>query len=157
MKVRADEHVSSEIVRAVREMALSPGWEISSVIDVGDRSLDDVHWITRFADQGGHAIITADTDFFKKPAQVIAVFTTGIRVIHFPPKWANADRRLQAAHTLFWWRRIEEQIASMKGRECYRTPWNVIETGKLAKVPIDYAEAHKKHKKAARRSSGALH
>lgn len=36
MKIRADEHVSIGIVRAVREMALSPGWELSQVIEAGE-------------------------------------------------------------------------------------------------------------------------
>src|SRR5207248_1475847 len=109
---------------------------------------------TRFAREGGRAILSADVDFFKSPAQVIAVFNTGIRVIHFPPKWANAAGHLQAAHVLLWWRRIETQIATMKDRECYRPPWNINESGALTRVQIDYAEAHKKHKKAARRSAG---
>lgn len=156
MKVRADEHVSLEIVRAVREMALSPAWELSSVYEI-DRGADDVHWLTKFAREGGKAIITADTDFFKSPAQVVAVFNTGIRVIHFPPKWANAIGRLQAAHTLLWWRRIEAQIEGMKDRECYRPPWNITEEGTLARVQIDYAEAHKKLRKSARRPVVEVH
>ena len=153
MKVRADEHVSQEIVRAVREMALSAGWELTHVIAEGDNGKSDEHWITRFAKDGGHAILSADRDFLSVPVQVLAVFNTGIRVIHLPPKWANATCHLQAAHILLWWKRIEKKISAMDQRECFRPPWNIDEGGELRKVDIDYAEAHKKQKKAARRSA----
>jgi hypothetical protein len=75
-----------------------------------------------------------------------------MKVIHFPAKWANAKVHLQAAHTLLWWPRIEEKIKTMKGRECYRPPWNLSESGELTKVTIDYAEAYKKVRKADRRN-----
>jgi len=152
MKIRADEHVSSEIVGAAREIALSVGWELTHVVDEGDGGAADEHWITRFAKQGGDAILTADTDFLKLPNQVVAIFNTGVKVIHLPHRWANAGRHLQASHILLWWRRIEATIESMKARECYRPPWNIDESGKLQRVQIDYAEAHKKQKKADRRS-----
>ena len=110
MKIRADEHVSKEIGRAVRELALSPGFELTHVIEIGDRGSDDVHWITRFALDGGDAIISADTDFCKRPHQVMAVNNTGLRLIHLPSRWANARGDLQAAHILLWWRRIEAKL-----------------------------------------------
>jgi hypothetical protein len=133
-------------------MALSPGWELTSVYDTGDRGAEDEHWITRFAREGGHAILTADTDFLRVPAQVQAVFETGIRVIHLPSKWANSKSYMQASHILQWWPRIEKQVAMMKPRECFQPPWNLQETGELKRVQIDYAKAQKKLKKAARRT-----
>ncbi|MEQ9567077.1 MAG: DUF5615 family PIN-like protein, partial [Pseudomonadales bacterium] len=87
MKIRCDEHVSPHIVGIVRDLALSPGWEISSVITVGHGGDDDDHWITKFAAEGGHAIISADRDFFSLAPQINAVFDTGVKVIHLPPKW----------------------------------------------------------------------
>jgi hypothetical protein len=153
LKLRADEHVSQEIVRAVREMALSPGWELSHVVEEGDRGSSDEHWITRFAAQGGNAILSADTDFFLLPVQVMAVFNTGMKVIHFPSRWANAGCSMQAAHTLLWWGRIEKKIAEMRQRQCFRPPWNVGESGDLSEVRIDYQSATKKLKKANRRAA----
>jgi predicted nuclease of predicted toxin-antitoxin system len=152
LKIRADEHVSKEIVRAVREMALSPGWELSHVVEEGDKGTADDHWITRFANDGGHAILTADSDFFSLPVQVVAVLNTGVKVIHLPHKWANASCHLQAAHILLWWKRIEKKVTEMKARECYRPPWNINESGDLKQVKIDYAEAQKKQRKRSRRS-----
>lgn len=153
MKVRADEHVSLEIVRAVRGMALTPGWDLSHVVESGDRGAKDEHWITRFARQGGNAIITGDTDFLKRPHQVLAVNRTGMRVIHMPSKWANARCELQAAHVLLWWRRIERCVANMRQRECFRPPWNVSEDGELLKINVDYQNADKWEKRQAQRAA----
>ena len=118
--------------------------------DAGDRGAADEHWITRFAKDGGQAIVTADTDFIHKPPQVLAVANTGMKVLHMPSRWANATGNLQAAHILIWWPRIETRILEMKPRECYQPEWNVSGvTGQFKKVVIDFAKAHKKAKKAA--------
>lgn len=136
-------------------MVLSPGWELTSVLDY-DRGADDVHWITRFAREGGHAIISADTDFLKVPQQVAAVFDTGLKVIHLPSKWSNAACHLQAAHLLLWWRRIEARIGSMQPRQCFRPPWNINETGDLIQVSINFQAASRKVRQAARRGDGPV-
>lgn len=138
------------IVQAVRDIALSAGWKIDSVFDAGDRGCSDVHWITAFMETGGDAILSADRDFLENPPQVVAVFNTGAKVIHLPPKWGQAKGRLQAAHILMWWERIEECIKEMKARECFRPPWNINDTGTMQKVAIDFQTAHKKLKKANR-------
>ncbi|MCA3564977.1 MAG: DUF5615 family PIN-like protein [Methylocystis sp.] len=149
MRIRADEHVSPEIVKAVRDLILSPDWGFDHVYDAGDRGSDDVHWITKFANDGGDAILTADKDFIQKPPQVMAVFNTGVKVVHLPPRFCNARGYLQAAHILCWWPRIEIQVVRMKPRECYQPEWNVSgETGKFKKVDIDFANAAKKLRKA---------
>jgi PIN domain-containing protein len=152
LKVRADEHVCERIVSAVRDIALTSKFEISSVLGDDRRGADDVHWITRFAKEGGHAILTADTDFLKRPNQVIAILDTGLKIIHLPPKWANARRELQASHILAWWRRIETTITSCKPRECWRPEWNTSEQGALHRIMIDYEKHRRKFRKAARRS-----
>jgi len=78
-------------------MAISKGFEFSHVYEANQGGHKDEHWITAFANDGGEAIITADSDFHKRPAQVVAVFNTGMKVIHLPPKWGNAKCHLQAA------------------------------------------------------------
>lgn len=157
MRIRADEHVSKEIVRAVREIALSAGWELTHVREVGQNGAADEHWITAFANDGGHAILSADTDFFLLPPQVVAVFNTGIKVIHLPPKWANAPCHMQAAHILLWWKRIEKKIEAMKARECFRPPWNIDRAGELRQVSIDYDKAHRKIRKAKDEPAREVH
>ncbi len=147
MKIRADEHISPEIVQAVKNMALGSGFEISHVFDANQAGRKDEHWLTEFAKEGGEAILTADADFHKRPAQVMAVFNTGMKVIHLPPKWGNARCGLQAAHILLWWTRIEKCLTAMGKKECYRPPWDVRETGKLSKVEVDFQAAQRTLKK----------
>jgi hypothetical protein len=125
-------------------MALSEGFEFSHVYDANQGGHADEHWITTFAKDGGEAIVTADSDFHKRAAQVVAVFNTGMKVIHLPPKWGNAKCHLQAAHILLWWGRIERCLTSMAGRECYRPPWDAVETGKLVRINVDFQAAHRK-------------
>lgn len=150
MRVRADEHVSPAIIAVIRALALTPGWELTSVLDT-DRSADDVHWLTRFAGENGDAILSGDTDFLKMPQQVSAVFDTGLKVVHMPSRWSNAKGHLQAAHLLLWWPRIETAIGEMKSRQCFRPPWNINEAGTLVPVPIDFQTARRKARQGARR------
>ncbi|WP_425405869.1 DUF5615 family PIN-like protein [Hwanghaeella sp.] len=147
MRIRADEHVSPKIVTAVREMALSPGWEFTSIHEAGGAGSSDVYWITQFAREGGRAILTADKDFASLSPQINAVFDTGLRVIQLPPKWGMAQCHLQAAHILQWWSRIEAAIESMKERECFRPDWNITEAGELKKVKIDFQRAQRARRK----------
>lgn len=130
-------------MKAVREISLSPGVKLSSVKEAGHAGASDVHWITKFAEEGGDAILSADKDFLKLEPQVNAVFDTGMKVIHLPPKWQNAPGHLQAAHILQWWKRIEQTVTSMRQRECYRPEWNITDRGEMKKVKIDFAKAQK--------------
>ena len=152
MRIRADEHVAPAIVDAINTVAISAGFELTSVLKTGFKGASDVHWITAFAADGGKAILTADTDFLKQPPQVQAVERTGVRVIHLPSAWANATLALQASHLLAWWKRIESQVAAMKDRQCYTMPFNVSEDAVLKRVALDFQGMNKKAKKANRPS-----
>lgn len=147
--------MAEAIVVAIRDLALRAGWEIDSVVGAQQAGASDVHWITQFMASGGDVILTADRDFLDNPPQVAAVFATGAKVIHLPAKWGQARGALQAAHILMWWARIERCIEAMKPRQCFRPPWNIVETGDLAAVPINFHAAIKKAKKANRKASGA--
>ncbi|MDT9598546.1 DUF5615 family PIN-like protein [Sphingosinicella rhizophila] len=151
MKIRADEHVAPAIVVAIRDMALSEGWNLDSVREAGDNGSTDVHWITKFASEGGDAILSADADFIKTAPQVMAVFRTGLKVIHLPHQWGMAEGRLQAAHVLLWWKRIEECLQSMRRQECYKPAWTISEIGKMVKVDLDFQRAKQRLKKAAKK------
>ncbi len=159
MRIRADEHVSPEIVRIICELALNLDFELSSVFNVGHDGSPDEYWVTEFAKDGGDAILTADTDFFsadtdffRKPNQLVAIDRTGLRVIHLHSRWANARARLQAAHILMWWPRIEAKLREARPREVWLVQWNINETGELKRKKVDYSAAHKKLRKAKRRS-----
>ena len=140
------------MVSAIRQSALSEGVVLDSIIEAGDKGAQDQHWITVFGKDGGKAILSADTDFLKRPHQVMAVHEMGLAIIHLPSKWANAELHLQMAHLLIWWKRIEAALAEAKGRECWRPVWNISEQGDLQRIKIDYEEARKKLKKANRPS-----
>jgi len=155
VKIRADEHVSEQIVRAVREIALSKDWYLSHVVEAGYGGAADEHWATAFAREGGEAILTADTDFHKRHAQMAAIAQTGLKVIHMPPAWAQSRGDLQAAHIFQWWRRIENKLVSMRRRECYQPPWNINEKGELKKVQMDFQNAIKKQKRKKKRQLGS--
>ena len=150
MRIRADEHIAPAIVSAIETLAISSGFELTSVLRTGFKGASDVHWITAFAEDGGEAILTADTDFFKQPPQIQAVERTGVRVIHLPAGWANASRAIQGGYILLWWHRIETQLSSMKPRECYAIPFTHSDKASLKKVSIDFQRANKKAKKANR-------
>ena len=143
MKIRADEHVSVEVVRSVRAAAVSADVELDSVVEADQRGEDDEHWITQFGKSGGTAIVTADSDFVRRAHQVMAVHDVGLIVVHLPPKWANAQLHLQVAHLLIWWRRIEHAVRSANPLDCWRPEWNINENGALRKVAINYEDARK--------------
>lgn len=147
MKIRADEHIAEKIVRLVRDMALSDGWELSHVIEAGQRGTADEHWATQFANDGGQAIISADKDFHTKPNQIVAIQRTGLKVIYLPPKWQNAPCHLQAAHVLLWWGRIEKKIKECKKREFWQTQWGFSQEGDLVQKALHFQDAEKKLKK----------
>jgi hypothetical protein len=151
LRIRADEHVAPAIVQAVKQIALSDGFELTSVLKEGFKGASDVHWITAFAADGGEAILTADTDFLKQPPQVRAVERTGVKVIHLPAAWANASLAVQAGHILIWWQRIEAQLGAMRQRQCFQTPFTVSDSLPLKQIVIDFQAVNKKAKKAARR------
>lgn len=151
MRIRADEHVAPAIVQAINDIAIGDGFELTSVLRTGFGGAADVHWITAFAEDGGEAILTADTDFLKQPPQVLAIERTGLKVIHLPAGWANATRAIQAGHLLIWWRRIEVRLQTMKPRECFTTYFSPPENAVLKKVQLDFQGMGKKAKKAAKR------
>jgi hypothetical protein len=156
LKIRADEHVSLEIVRAVRNIALTPLFELSHVFDEGHGGFGDVSWVTKFADAGGRVILSADGDFLNRPHQVMAIWDKGLVLIHLPSKWQNAKRHEQAAHLLLWWGRIEKMLGTAAPRQCWRVPYDFSREGELFRIPLDYGRAQKKLRKAQRRADEKL-
>lgn len=157
MKIRADEHISPEIVRTVCELAVSPEFDFTGVIGSGDKGLADVPWIAKFAAEGGRAILTGDRDFLSRPHQVMAVLETGLIVIHMHNKFCNAKGRMQAAHLLWWWDKIEATLLTAKPRQCWRVPWGFPEQSpSLLSVSVDYEKARKQVKRDEQRSAKGI-
>jgi PIN like domain len=153
VKIRADEHVSPEIVRAIRDIALTPPFKLSHVYDEGHGGFGDVSWVTKFAEAGGQVILSADGDFLNRPHQVMAIWDKGLVLIHLPTKWQNAKRHEQAAHILLWWGRIESVLRTATPRQCWRVPYEFSREAALTRLSVDYGRAQKKVRKAERRTS----
>jgi hypothetical protein len=143
LRIRADEHIARKIIRAVRELILRPGWEFSHVEDAGDRGVADDSWITRFGQDGGHAILSADRNILHRPNEVMAISNAGVRAFFLAPKWAMAKRHIQAAQLILWWPHIEKICAAAKPRECYRIPFSFGE-GKIERISVDFEKARKR-------------
>ncbi|MDG3440068.1 hypothetical protein [Nitrospirillum amazonense] len=110
MKICADEHISPKILRAVKEIVLSRSFSLFGVADLEFRGTEDEYWISTFARNGGNAILSCDRKMLKRDSLLTHIQETGLIAIYFPEEWAMAKRHFQAAHTLFWWPKIEETI-----------------------------------------------
>ena len=124
MKIRADEHVSRRIIRAIQEVALSKTFELTHVRDVHERRTADETWIPRFASEGGKAILSGDRRIRARPHQILALQKSGLVSIFLPAEWANSHRGAQAALLLYWWSKIEAKIAEATPGECWLVPFD---------------------------------
>ena len=130
MKIRADEHISIKVIRAVREVVLKDGIDLSHVQEIGQRGHSDVNWTTAFRNEKGTAVLTADKGFIKGP-QRKAIEATGLQVILLPKKWAESLANVQAAFILFWWSKIEKAVESGKNSEIWTIHWGFSEEGQI--------------------------
>lgn len=137
MRIRADEHISRKIIRAIRELALSDDWEITHVRDVHERRTADETWIPRFAVEGGRAILSGDRKIRSRPHQIRAISASGLIGVFLPAEWANSRRTVQAALLLFWWPRIEKTISQAQSKECWLVPFEFTEKD-LVPIPISF-------------------
>lgn len=140
MRIRADEHVSPKIVRALNELALSPGWELSHVRDHHGARTADETWVPRFAAEGGKAIITADANMLKRPHQMLAIQQSHVVGLILPHTWATARRHMQASALLYFWPEIEASFSEASPGEFWRLP-KALHKGPLEKLKINYAQA----------------
>ena len=132
MKIRADEHISVKVLRAVREVVLKDGIDLSHVNEKGQSGHSDVHWTTAFANDKGRAVLTSDKGFIKGP-QRKAIEATGLQVILLPKKWAESLANVQAAFILYWWSKIEKAVASGRDSDIWILRWGFNEKGELNK------------------------
>lgn len=135
MKIRADEHVSPKIIRALRDLVLNPAWELSHVREMhGTRTADET-WVAQFAADGGRGIITADATMLKRPHQRRAIQSSGVAGVVLPRAWAMARRHIQASALLFHWPQIEDVLATAAPGEFWRMPTR-LHRGPLERVRI---------------------
>jgi PIN like domain len=140
VKVRADEHVSYKIVRAVQLLCLKSGWEFSHVRDDNSARTADETWLPKFAAEGGKAIVTADANILKRPHQIVAVRATGLACVVLPKQWTHARRHEQAAHIIYWWPRIQDAIEVSEPGDCWPVPF-IFDKSSIKRKIIDYEKA----------------
>lgn len=149
MKIRADENVSPKIVRALREVILSAGWELSHVRDDNAPRTADETWIPRFAANGGKGIISADTAILKRPHQIEAIRASGVIGIFLDPRWAGAKRHQQAAHLIWHWPAIEGVMERSVVGDCWSVPFDFGKS-KITAIKVDYEKARIAAKRGAK-------
>ena len=132
MKIRADEHVSIKVIRAVREVVLKDGIDLSHVEEQGQRGQSDVYWTTAFRNENGTAVLTADRGF-TKGWQRQAIEATGLQIILLPKKWAESLANIQAAFILFWRSKIENAVKEGNNSDIWTIDWGFNEKGELKK------------------------
>jgi hypothetical protein len=140
VKLRADEHVSPKIVRAIREVSLSSGWELSCVREFHPARTADETWVPQFAVEGGQAIITADANMLNRPHQLLAIHQSNIRGIVLPSIWADSKRHLQAASLIYFWPQIEAKLKDAQSGEFWRLPRTLV-NGLLEPIAVNYSIA----------------
>lgn len=140
MKIRADEHVAPKIIRALKDLTLSTGWELSHVREVHGARTADETWVPRFASEGGKAIITADANMLKRPHQILAIRQSNVVGLILPHTWASSRRHVQASSLIYFWPEIEACFSAAQPGDFWRIP-AALHRGPLEKLDIDYDTA----------------
>ena len=123
MKIRLDECISRRVAAAVIAITANrEGFEVSHVLDVHDKGIDDVDWITRFSDEGGTAIISGDNNILKNWPNLIAYKESGLIGFFPPPKFSGLTGYAKAALLIRWWPVIVEKIKLSSLGDTWRVP-----------------------------------
>lgn len=154
MKICADEHVSTAIVRVVQEICLSPDNELIHVENIEMRGKDDEVWVRVFADGGGQIVISADAKITRRHAELIAITDCGLTLLVLPSRFANAKCHLQAAYICHHWPAIEDAIRNTGGNRFWKLNWGYVQE-LMKPLDIDIQDARKKLRKAERRTGGS--
>jgi len=132
VKIRADEHVSIKIIKALRVISPSLKNTLSHVSERGQAGQPDVSWAKDFSEDDGTAILTSDKGF-TKGQQRKAIEATGLQVVLLPEKWAVSTAYSQASFVLFWWSKIENAVASGTNSDIWMMRWGFNEDSELKK------------------------
>lgn len=151
MRICADENVAPLLSQLIRDSLLAKSHTLDTVDDHQARGVDDQIWVRKFAQAGGEAIVGADARMLTRPHEVVAIFEAGLRLVVLPPQWAQQRKHIQIAFLFFWWPRIEKAFETCKARQCFKVPWLWKDTDAVTEFKVDFHEAQKKVKKAARR------
>ena len=142
MKIRADEHVSPRILRALELLVLRDDWELSTVREVHAARTHDETWIPRFASEGGRALLSGDGKMLKRPHELKAIRESGLVVVIMASPWQSARRHEQAATLIWHWPELSILLEGANSGDCFRVPF-AFGKSRIEKLEIKYDKAIK--------------
>ena len=151
MKICADENLSVRLVSVVNELSSNMPL-LLHVRDIKANGVPDRIWVRNFAETGGEAIISGDFAMTNRPAELIALGETGLKLIVLPTAFVGAGILRQTAYTLMWWPKIVEILRGAPTGSYVKLPWNMNMPRISAWQKIDIASARQRWKKSTRPS-----
>ena len=135
MKIKLDECISNRVARAVIEVASNrPGYEVFYLRH--GEGAPDPDWISKFAAEGGTAIVSGDHNILQHWPNLIA-YTESKLVSFVPPKAYQHLRGYgRAAFILRWWPAIIEKIKLSEPGDRWRLPNNWVQVEHTQMKPI---------------------
>jgi hypothetical protein len=128
LKIRLDENVSWRVAGALKASLSSEkkGLQVDWVRDHDPPKTSDPSWIRRFADEGGHAIISGDYNILQHWPNLIAYTESGLTSFFPPPAYQHLGGYGRAALIIRWFPAIVESIKSQERGSRWRLPmeWN---------------------------------
>jgi hypothetical protein len=128
LKVAFDEHVPPALAKVFIALAkerpiqkISGDLTLERAGDYAPKPKDgdyirnsDVPWLDRFAETGGHAIISGDVRMRRRPHERLALYQHGLIVVFFEGQWGSWNFFRKTALMVHWWPEICQKI---KGAE----------------------------------------
>jgi hypothetical protein len=150
LKVRLDENLSFRVAGAIRAILSGrTGLVVDWVRDEHPPKTTDPSWISKFADDGGNAIISDDANILQHWPNLIAYMESGL-ISFFPPTGFDKLKGYgQASLILRWWPCIVEKIKVSARGDAWRiqmswTP-DVTAFKKLEDPRFSTAEKRQRH------------
>ena len=145
MKVRLDENLSYRVSGAIRAILSGrTGLVVDWVRDEHPPGVTDPSWISKFAADGGAAIVSGDADILQHWPDLIAYMESGLISFFPPPGFDRLRGYGQASLFLRWWPCIVEKIKMSRAGDAWRLPmsWtpDVTSFKKLEDPRFDSAE-----------------
>ena len=124
MKVAFDEHVPPALAKVFVTLAkerairrVSGDLILEQASDYAPKTGEndyirksDIPWLDRFAEAGGHAIISGDIKMRLRAHERLALYQHGFVVIFFEPQWGAWNFFRKTALMLHWWEVICDKI-----------------------------------------------
>jgi len=104
-------------------MADRGGFEVSYVRDLHPPKTNDPTWLSAFASEGGHTMISGDPRILQHWPNIVAYIESGLVCFFPPPTFANLDGFTKAALVIRWWPFIIEKAKASNPGDCWRFPF----------------------------------